>query len=227
MLSAGRYDCSTEVRRLVRPSTPRRACASRCGSRSPKARAHLGHLGVDGVLCRAVGGRGRPRVPGLVACREQDGLLVLGLHPVHQPRHLRAVPHQPGRGGRAGRLPHQVREEVRQQAHDDRGGDADEQVELAAEGPAVGERPCYAPVVGVPGGCVHLDRGHRASFMGVWSGETSVPRHRGGPRAPLRSTANSLDTTGLLRDRSALLHQESVTKRPLSVHKWSQIEANR
>jgi hypothetical protein len=91
---------------------------------------------------------------------EQDGLLVLRLHEVHQLGDLPAVTHQLGRVARVRRLPDLIRDEIRQQHRDHREGYADEQIELAPEGPTV----CEAPY------------GHQASFVGCCHGTRSDTR---------------------------------------------------
>ncbi len=139
------------------------------GVRQPPAEGatHLLDLVVHRLLRRAVGAERGLGVAGLAPCGEQDRLLVLGFHTVRQPGHLRAVPHGPGRRCGTVRLLDQVGDRVPQQDGDGDERDADDQVELASEGPAVGEAAYTTVYRGMPGGRVHRVRGHRASFGGA------------------------------------------------------------
>ncbi|CAM5713174.1 hypothetical protein SGLAM104S_07024 [Streptomyces glaucescens] len=84
---------------------------------------------------------------------QQDGLLVLGLDPVDQGGDLGAVPDEPGRVRRLVCADHLVDDQVQEHGGEQREGHADQEVELAAERPAVDEAPDP-----------RLVRGHRASF---------------------------------------------------------------
>jgi hypothetical protein len=123
----------------------------------------------NALRATAKGGERGRRAAGsrLVAHGEQDGLLVLGLHLVDQPRHLRAVADQPRRRLGAARFLDQPGDEVGEQ----RGGHgeryADEDVELAPERPSAGAWAALRGRRRRTGRRVHLVRGHQASCEGV------------------------------------------------------------
>ncbi len=130
----------------------------------PERLTHPLDLGVHQGLRGAVGGGGgRAGLGRLVPHGEQDRLLVLGGQLVDQARDLGALADQPGGVRRLARLHRLLGDEVGQQ-HRDRGQRyTDEQIELAPEGPAVGET---AQTTRAGRAC--LVRGHRvASFVGV------------------------------------------------------------
>lgn len=82
---------------------------------------------------------------------------MLRLHEVHQLGDLPAVADQLCRVARIRRLPDLIGDEIRQQRRDHRERYADQQIELAPEGPTV----CEAPY------------GHQASFVGCCHGTRS------------------------------------------------------
>ncbi len=142
----------------------------RLGLRQPVAEGlpDLDDLGVHRGLRPVVGvrgGRGGALTGRFVPYGEQDGLLVLGLHPVHQRGHLGAVPDQPGRVGCLGGLVELVVDEVGEQHGHYGERHADQEIELAAEGPTVDEAPYAERGIVCRGGRVHLFRGHHSSWF--------------------------------------------------------------